>query len=160
VIAGLITHHVPARADRCPRRFDSWIEGHKTIRSIRNGISRQHQPGYHIEPPPSPHESEDGCLILHNCHIGPCTSDQDTIQLTAEVTNMEFHPVMEHVFLTSDWKRNVCLHDTCMAFVQLLQRMQEGAVQTVCTPTYMTHFVVLTTRNSITLSSHSAASSI
>ncbi|KAJ7782189.1 hypothetical protein B0H14DRAFT_2630833 [Mycena olivaceomarginata] len=43
---------------------------------------------------------------------------------------MEFHPVMEHVFLTSDRKRNVCLHDTCMAFVQLLQRMQEGAVQT------------------------------
>ncbi|KAJ7851678.1 WD40 repeat-like protein [Mycena olivaceomarginata] len=74
--------------------------------------------------------SEDGCLILHDCRIGPRTSDQDTIQLTAEVTGVEFHPVMEHVFATSDQRGNVCLRDTRMAFGPLFRRTQEGVVQT------------------------------
>ncbi|KAJ6582810.1 WD40-repeat-containing domain protein [Mycena sp. CBHHK59/15] len=58
--------------------------------------------------------SEDGRILLHDGRSA--VRAQDTIQLAGEVTGVQFHPVMEHIFATSDSKR-VCY------------RTQDGVVQ-------------------------------
>ncbi|KAJ6611391.1 WD40-repeat-containing domain protein, partial [Mycena sp. CBHHK59/15] len=70
--------------------------------------------------------SEDGRILLHDGRSA--VRAQDTIQLAGEVTGVQFHPVMEHIFATSDSKR-VCLRDLRMAFGPRTQRTQDGVVQ-------------------------------
>jgi WD repeat-containing protein 22 len=62
---------------------------------------------------------------------GRCTRTHDTIQIESEVTGVEYHPVMEHIFVTSDSRGNVCLRDARMAFGPLLNRTRQGIVQVV-----------------------------
>ncbi|KAJ7701447.1 WD40 repeat-like protein [Mycena rosella] len=79
--------------------------------------------------------SEDGRIILHDGRAAPSTRAraQDTIQFMAEVTGVLFHPIMEHIFATSDANGRVCLRDLRMAFGPLTQRTQEGVVHTYTT---------------------------
>lgn len=56
---------------------------------------------------------------------------QDTIQIESEVTGLEFHPIMEHIFVSSDSRGNVCLRDARMAFGPLVDRTGQGVVQVV-----------------------------
>ncbi|KAJ7439203.1 WD40 repeat-like protein [Mycena latifolia] len=74
--------------------------------------------------------SEDGRIIHHDGRAAPSTRirAQDTIQFMAEVTGVEFHPTMEHIFATSDSSGRVCLRDLRMAFGPLVQRTREGIV--------------------------------
>ncbi|KAJ7617516.1 WD40 repeat-like protein [Mycena polygramma] len=75
--------------------------------------------------------SEDGRLIQHDARVPPTARPraQDTIMLAAEVTGVEFHPQMAHVFATSDSRGRVCLRDTRMAFGPAVGRTGEGVVQ-------------------------------
>lgn len=77
--------------------------------------------------------SEDGRIILHDGRAAPSARPraQDRIQLAAEVTGVQFHPVMDHIFATSEGSGRVCLRDLRMAFGPLTHRTREGIVQTV-----------------------------
>lgn len=56
------------------------------------------------------------------------TRAQATMQQAAEFSGAFFHPLMEHLFATSDVRGNVRLRDTRMAFGPLRQRTKEGIV--------------------------------
>lgn len=64
------------------------------------------------------------------------SSAQGTLQHTAEFTGVQHHPVMEHVFATSDAHGQVCLRDTRMAFGPLSNRSNNGIVRVV-RPTFL-----------------------
>jgi len=59
------------------------------------------------------------------------TRAQGTLQLSAEVTGVQYHPRMENIFVTSDSNGRVCLRDARMAFGPLNQRNNGGIVRTV-----------------------------
>ena len=45
---------------------------------------------------------------------------------------MQYHPTMEHIFVTSDAKGRVCLRDARMAFGYAGKKSNAGVVLTVC----------------------------
>lgn len=53
---------------------------------------------------------------------------QNTLQLSAEITDIEYHPYIEHFFVTSDNQGLVCLRDERMAFGPSSRRSQQGVV--------------------------------
>ncbi|OJA17775.1 hypothetical protein AZE42_04874 [Rhizopogon vesiculosus] len=73
---------------------------------------------------------EDGKLVLHDGRAGSrMSAAQGTLQHTTEFTGVQHHPVMEHVFATSDVHGQVCLRDTRMAFGPLSKRSNYGIVR-------------------------------
>ncbi|TFK70950.1 WD40 repeat-like protein [Pluteus cervinus] len=75
--------------------------------------------------------SENGGILYHDLRVGRRSSRaQDTLQLSSEVTSLQFHPTMDHIFATSESVGRVCLRDTRMAFGPLTQRTRQGVVQT------------------------------
>ncbi|KAI6020658.1 WD40 repeat-like protein [Pisolithus microcarpus] len=77
---------------------------------------------------------EDGRIILHDARVDRRSSSaQGIYQHTTEFTGVQAHPVMEHVFATSDSRGQVCLRDSRMAFGPLSTRSNEGIVQTYVT---------------------------
>ncbi|KAJ3934281.1 MAG: WD40 repeat-like protein [Lentinula lateritia] len=76
--------------------------------------------------------SENGRIIQHDARLSfsPNIRTADIIQLTAEVTSVQFHPTVENLFITSDSDSNVCLRDTRMAFGPRKSRSNEGIVRT------------------------------
>jgi DDB1- and CUL4-associated factor 5 len=76
--------------------------------------------------------SEDGKLVLHDGRAGSrMSAAQGTLQHTAEFTGVQHHPVMEHIFATSDVHGQVCLRDTRMAFGPSSKRSNNGIVRVV-----------------------------
>jgi WD repeat-containing protein 22 len=74
------------------------------------------------------------------------TRAQATMQQTAEFSGAFFHPLMEHLFATSDVRGNVRLRDTRMAFGPLRQRTKEGIVlKVICGTLLRLTFALLTT---------------
>jgi WD repeat-containing protein 22 len=55
-------------------------------------------------------------------------STQDIIQMNSEATGVQYHPTMEHVFVTSDAKGRVCLRDARMAFGFTRKKSNAGVV--------------------------------
>jgi len=45
---------------------------------------------------------------------------------------VQYHPTMEHIFVTSDAKGRVCLRDARMAFGSVGEQSNAGVVLTVC----------------------------
>ncbi|KAL4081255.1 WD40 repeat-like protein [Scleroderma citrinum] len=77
---------------------------------------------------------EDGRIIFHDARVDRRLSNaQGILQHTTEFTGVQAHPVMEHVFATSDSHGQVCLRDTRMAFGPLSVRSNEGIVQRYAT---------------------------
>jgi len=75
---------------------------------------------------------EDGRIIFHDARVDRRLSNaQGVLQHTTEFTGVQAHPVMEHIFATSDSHGQVCLRDTRMAFGPLSARSNEGIVQDV-----------------------------
>ncbi|KAJ8593937.1 WD40 repeat-like protein [Rhizopogon salebrosus TDB-379] len=73
---------------------------------------------------------EDGKLVLHDGRAGSrMSAAQGTLQHTAEFTGVQHHPVMEHIFATSDVHGQVCLRDTRMAFGPSSKRSNNGIVR-------------------------------
>jgi len=58
---------------------------------------------------------------------------QDIIQTENEVTGVQYHPTIEHLFATSDGAGRVMLRDSRMAFGSLVNRTKGGVVQRVST---------------------------
>lgn len=54
------------------------------------------------------------------------------IQANSEMTGVQYHPMMEHIFVTSDAKGRVYLRDARMAFGSAGKKSNAGAVLTVC----------------------------
>jgi WD repeat-containing protein 22 len=76
--------------------------------------------------------SDDGRIVLHDSRAETSrTRAQSSLQLSAEVTGVQSHPRIEHMFATSDSYGGVYLRDARMAFGPLKQRTNEGVVQTV-----------------------------
>jgi WD repeat-containing protein 22 len=57
------------------------------------------------------------------------TTVQDIIQTENEVTGVQYHPTMEHIFATSDGAGRVVLRDSRMAFGPLVNRTDGGVIQ-------------------------------
>lgn len=55
----------------------------------------------------------------------------DIVQTNSEVTGVEYHPTLEHLFITSDASGRVVLRDARMAFGLHTKRNDEGIVQRV-----------------------------
>ncbi|KAF8895628.1 WD40-repeat-containing domain protein [Infundibulicybe gibba] len=73
--------------------------------------------------------SEDGRIIRRDGRVGVhSTRAQDTLQLTTEVTGVQYHPQMEHIFVTSESRGDVCLRDSRMTFGPLSSRTGQGVV--------------------------------
>lgn len=76
--------------------------------------------------------SEDGSVIRHDGRESSINRSrrraQDTLQLKAEITGIEYHPYMDHLFVTSDSRGSVCLRDERMAFGPPSRRSQQGVV--------------------------------
>lgn len=53
------------------------------------------------------------------------------MQQTSEITAVQYHPTMPHLFVTGDKAGNVCLRDVRMAFGPRGSRSKEGIVQRV-----------------------------
>lgn len=56
---------------------------------------------------------------------------QNVIQTENEVTGLQYHPLIENIFVSSDGAGRVCLRDARMAFGPLTKRSNEGIVQVV-----------------------------
>jgi len=72
---------------------------------------------------------EDGRILLRDGRAD--NHSPDTLQLASEATGVRYHPVMEHIFATSDSRGQVCLRDSRMAFGPLTGRTRQGIVQLV-----------------------------
>ena len=59
------------------------------------------------------------------------TRAQCTIQNDCEFTDVQCHPIDEHLFATSDHRGRVCLRDARMAFGPPSGRTLKGIVRTV-----------------------------
>jgi WD repeat-containing protein 22 len=57
---------------------------------------------------------------------------------------VQYHPTMEHIFVTGDRRGNVCLRDTRMAFGSKTQRKKDGVALKVGTATWLTSRRLLT----------------
>ncbi|KAH9480635.1 DDB1- and CUL4-associated factor 5 [Psilocybe cubensis] len=74
--------------------------------------------------------SEDGTIRRYDWRQGGAPpSSQDIIQTENEVTDVKFHPTMEHLFADSDGSGRVFLRDSRMAFGSLPKRSNEGIVR-------------------------------
>ncbi|KAF8630849.1 hypothetical protein AX17_005208 [Amanita inopinata Kibby_2008] len=77
--------------------------------------------------------SEDGSVVRHDGRESAINNTRkralNTLQLKTEVTGIEYHPHMDHLFVTSDNRGNVCLRDDRMAFGPSSRRSQLGVVQ-------------------------------
>jgi len=58
-------------------------------------------------------------------------SAQSVIQTRHEMTDVKFHPVMEHLFANSNAAGDVFLRDDRMAFTSSRSRREDGIVQKV-----------------------------
>lgn len=79
--------------------------------------------------------SDDGRIILHDMRDPqqpPMTPAQRTMQLKTENTDVKFHPLMEHIFATSDARTGLKLRDTRMAFGPARNRSNSGEVMLFC----------------------------
>jgi hypothetical protein len=56
---------------------------------------------------------------------------------------VQYHPTMEHIFVTSDAKGRVCLRDARMAFGYAEKKSNAGVVLTVCYRLLHIFFVVM-----------------
>ena len=76
--------------------------------------------------------SDDGSIVRHDGRESGLDRSkrraQNTLQLDAEVTGVEYHPNMEHLFVTSDSQGSVCLRDERMAFGPSTHRSHQGVV--------------------------------
>lgn len=80
----------------------------------------------------TPRFSDDGCTMLHDMRAtSTLTRAQGTLQHDAEMTSVQFHPEMEHIFVTSDSRGELCLRDMRMAFGPRSRRMNKGVVRKV-----------------------------
>ena len=61
---------------------------------------------------------------------------QDILQLDSEVTCLEFHPKLEHTFVTSQSNGEVCLRDGRMDFGSATSRSGGGEVLRACVSTF------------------------
>ena len=76
--------------------------------------------------------SDDGRILLHDSRAkNRLTSAQSTLQNNTEFTDVRSHPLVEHLFATSDSHGAVCLRDSRMAFGPLVNRTREGIVRVV-----------------------------
>ena len=72
---------------------------------------------------------EDGRVIFHDARVDRRLSNaQGALQHTMGFTGVQAHPVMKHIFATSDSHGQVCLRDTRMAFRPLSVRSSERIV--------------------------------
>ena len=79
------------------------------------------------------HFSDDGCTVLHDMRAqSTLTRAQGTLQHDSEITSVQFHPEMEHIFVTSDNHGGLFLRDTRMAFGPKSRRLNKGIVRKVC----------------------------
>lgn len=79
--------------------------------------------------------SDDGRIILHDMRDPQqplMTTAQRTMQLKTENTDVKFHPLMEHIFATSDARTGLKLRDTRMAFGPARNRCNSGEVMSFC----------------------------
>lgn len=75
---------------------------------------------------------EDGRVILHDMREARRYSRaQSVLQHTAELTCVEYHPIMTDIFATSDSRGQVCLRDVRMAFGPASRRRDQGVVHQV-----------------------------
>jgi DDB1- and CUL4-associated factor 5 len=78
--------------------------------------------------------SDDGRILLHDGRAkNRLTRAQSTLQNNTEFTDVRSHPLVEHLFATSDSHGKVCLRDSRMAFGPLVNRTREGIVRIVST---------------------------
>ena len=57
--------------------------------------------------------------------------------MNSESTGVQYHPTMEHIFVTSDAKGRVCLRDARMAFGCAVRKSNAGVVLAVCCLLYI-----------------------
>ena len=60
--------------------------------------------------------SEDGAVLLHDTRDLTPRRRVGAFQLNAEVTSVQYHPHMDHIFVMSDARGNCNLWDTRMVF--------------------------------------------
>ncbi|KAJ8691284.1 hypothetical protein PTI98_010872 [Pleurotus ostreatus] len=66
--------------------------------------------------------SDDGSIRMHDGRGNGLSRAQATLQESVEVTDVRFHPTLEHNFLSTDSRGGVHLRDMRMAFGPLTQR--------------------------------------
>ncbi|KAF8588568.1 WD40 repeat-like protein [Ramaria rubella] len=72
---------------------------------------------------PHPHKdelfltaSEDGTVVLHDTRVSQRRRGVGILSINAEVTGVQYHPFMAHLFVMSDARGNCTLRDTRMVF--------------------------------------------
>ncbi|KAF5340637.1 hypothetical protein D9611_007483 [Ephemerocybe angulata] len=75
--------------------------------------------------------SEDGTVRRYDARVSSTSGAplEGILQLQSEITGVEYHPRMEHLFVTSDNRGNVCLRDERMAFGSLPERSDGGVMR-------------------------------
>ncbi|KAF8158181.1 WD40-repeat-containing domain protein [Crassisporium funariophilum] len=73
--------------------------------------------------------SEDGKIRRHDGRSNHDRTTKDTLHAESEITGVQYHPTIDHLFVTSDGIGRVFLRDTRMAFGPLTKRSNEGIVQ-------------------------------
>lgn len=68
---------------------------------------------------------------MHDGRGNGLSRAQGTLQESVEVTDVRFHPTLEHNFVSTDSHGGVHLRDMRMAFGPLTQRTNGGIVQSV-----------------------------
>ncbi|KJA21206.1 hypothetical protein HYPSUDRAFT_141104 [Hypholoma sublateritium FD-334 SS-4] len=79
--------------------------------------------------------SEDGSIVRYDGRepTQRRARSQNVIQTENEVTGLQYHPLIENIFVSSDGAGRVCLRDTRMAFGPLTKRSNEGIYNTKLT---------------------------
>ncbi|KAL4263274.1 hypothetical protein AB1N83_004308 [Pleurotus pulmonarius] len=73
--------------------------------------------------------SDDGSIRMHDGRGSGLSRAQGTLQEFVEITDVRFHPTLEHNFVSTDSRGGVHLRDMRMAFGPLTQRTNGGIVQ-------------------------------
>ena len=60
--------------------------------------------------------SEDGTVMLHDTRDLPPRRGVGALSVNAEITSVQYHPFMDHIFVMSDARGNCDLWDTRMIF--------------------------------------------
>jgi WD repeat-containing protein 22 len=70
--------------------------------------------------------------MLHDGRAGNgTTAAQGIIEHDTKFTGVQYHPILEHFFASSDADGRVCLHDTRMAFGSSSTDSDQGIVRVV-----------------------------
>ncbi|KAF4589943.1 hypothetical protein EYR38_009238 [Pleurotus pulmonarius] len=73
--------------------------------------------------------SDDGSIRMHDGRGSGLSRAQGTLQEFVEITDVRFHPTLEHNFVSTDSRGGVHLRDMRMTFGPLTQRTNGGIVQ-------------------------------